>query len=50
MSGGPIIRDARMSALFGVLGLVAGWALLHDAYIARGRKPPLALRPFMWWR
>lgn len=48
--GGRICRDYRLSATLGVVSLLGGWFLLHDAYIARGRKPPVPLRPFMWWR
>lgn len=50
MSRAPFIADRRAGAAAGVALLVAGWALLHDAYVRRGVQPPLLLRPFLWWR
>jgi hypothetical protein len=45
-----IVQDRRVGAAAGVALLVTGWVLLHDAYVRRGARPPLLLRPFMWWR
>lgn len=50
MKQGLIFRDRRIGAAAGVITLVVGWLLLHDAYVRRGVKPPVPLRPFMWWR
>jgi hypothetical protein len=50
MSGQPLIADRRVSAVAGVACLAAAWLLLHDAYVRRNAKPPVVLRPFIWWR
>lgn len=50
MSRAPFIRDQRLAAAAGVGLMAAGWLCLHDAYVRRNRKPPLPLRPFLWWR
>ncbi|HTF08179.1 MAG TPA: hypothetical protein VK659_08410 [Asanoa sp.] len=42
--------DWRVPAVLGVAALGASWWLLNDAYVRRGIKPPVLLRPFMWWR
>ncbi|RGC65001.1 hypothetical protein C5N14_30895 [Micromonospora sp. MW-13] len=47
---GPFFPDRRTAAGVGVVLLAAGWLCLHDAYVRRNVKPPLALRPFLWWR
>ena len=46
----PFFPDRRVAAGAGAVLLVAGWACLHDAYVRRNVKPPLLLRPFLWWR
>lgn len=46
----PFIADRRLAAGLGVALLGGGWLLLHDAYVRRNVKPPLVLRPFLWWR
>lgn len=46
----PFVADRRVSAAAGVALLAGGWLLLHDAYVRRNVKPPLLLRPFLWWR
>lgn len=38
----PLIRDRRTELLLGAVGIVAGSALLYDAYENRGRHRP-------WW-
>lgn len=49
MSRARIFPDRRVSALVGVTLLISAWVVLHDAYMARGVKPPVPLRPFTWW-
>jgi hypothetical protein len=45
-----IFPNRNTGATIGVILLVGGWLCLHDAYVRRGVKPPIPLRPFMWWR
>lgn len=45
-----IFADRRVSAAGGVAALIIAWLLLHDAYVKRNVKPPLALRPIIWWQ
>lgn len=45
-----IFPDRKTGAAVGVVLLIGGWLCLHDAYVRRGVQPPIALRPFMWWR
>lgn len=40
----PVIKDRRAALLFGVLGVAGGSWLLWQAYEARGRTRPLAIR------
>lgn len=49
MTGGKLFRDRRAAAATGVALLLAAWVVLNDAYQARDVKPPLVLRPFVWW-
>lgn len=44
MSRGVVCRDARTAQTLGVVFLVAGSYLLYDAYEARGRTKPFALK------
>jgi hypothetical protein len=41
---GPVIRDRRTAQLAGVLFVSVGAYLLYDAYEARGRTRPFAMR------
>lgn len=50
MSRAPFVADRRVGAAAGVVLMAGGWYLLHDAYVRRNVKPPLVLRPFLWWR
>lgn len=50
MSGRVLFKDRRVSAVAGVAALGLAWLLLHDAYVRRGVKPPLPLRPVIWWQ
>lgn len=45
-----IFPNRKLGALVGVCLLVGGWVCLNDAYVRRNVKPPMPLRPFMWWR
>jgi hypothetical protein len=49
VSQARIFGDARVSAVVGVTLLLSAWLVLNDAYQKRGKRPPLALRPFTWW-
>ena len=40
----PVVRDARTAQMLGVVFLVAGSWLLYDAYEARGRSKPFAMK------
>lgn len=46
----PFFKDRRTAATAGGALLIAGWLCLHDAYVRRNIKPPVVLRPFLWWR
>lgn len=46
----PRIKDQRVAAVLGVALLAGGWLCLHDAYVRRNRRPPVALRPLMPFR
>lgn len=43
------IRDPGAEKVAGLLLLVAGFVLLHDAYDGRGAKKPMVLGPFLPW-
>ena len=45
-----IVRDRRVGAVAGLALIAGGWLLLHDAYVRRNVRPPLLLRPLIWWR
>jgi hypothetical protein len=40
----PVIRDARTAKLLGVACVIAGSWLLYDAYEARGKSKPFAMK------
>lgn len=40
----PVIGDQRTALLGGVLFVVLGAWMIHEAYDARGKRPPFALR------
>lgn len=40
----PVVRDARTAKMLGVTCIIAGSWLLYDAYEARGKSKPFAMK------
>jgi len=45
----PLIADHRKGQALGLVLLVAGFVVLHDAYDGHGRRKPGVLGPFLPW-
>ncbi len=45
----PMIKDQRVAIATGAALLVAGFAVLYDAWDGRGKKKPLLLGPILPW-
>lgn len=45
----PVIRDHRTAVAVGLGLLIAGLAVLYDAYEGRGRARPFWMRLFSGW-
>ena len=45
----PLIRDHRTAVIVGGVLVLAGFAVLYDAWEGRGRRKPWLLGPILPW-
>ena len=45
----PMIANAQTGVVVGLILVVSGFVVLHDAYDGHGRKKPAIFGPFLPW-